>query len=257
MGVEFVIADLAANSTNALAEIFRSFHTVVGCTGFASGTPIQLKLCQAVIAAGVSRYIPWQFGVDYDIIGRGSAQALFDEQLDVRDILRAQSTTEWVIISTGMFTSFLFEPSLGVLDLEHSIVHALGGLDTAVTVTSVEDIGRLTAKILSFEPKICNTVVYTAGDTITYERFAAILEDVLGRTFQRDEWRVPELEQALAKNPHDSMAKYRVVFAKGKGVSWDKDQTFNAQHDLDVTGVEQWTREHLKEMIAERFRHRA
>jgi hypothetical protein len=46
--------------------------------------------------AGVKRYFPWQFGVDYDVIGGGSAQDLFDEQLDVRDLLRSQDRTEWL-----------------------------------------------------------------------------------------------------------------------------------------------------------------
>ncbi|MGF6660693.1 hypothetical protein QF000_002338 [Paraburkholderia atlantica] len=67
---------------------------------------VQLKITQAALDAKVKRYFPWRFGVDYDIIGRGSAQVLFDEQLDVRDLLRAQTGTEWVIVSTGMFTSF-------------------------------------------------------------------------------------------------------------------------------------------------------
>jgi len=65
----------------------------------------------------VKRYFPWQFGVDYDVIGRGSAQDLFDEQLDVRDLLRGQSGTEWVVVSTGMFMSFLFEPWFGVVEV--------------------------------------------------------------------------------------------------------------------------------------------
>jgi hypothetical protein len=43
-----------------------------------------------MLSAGVKRYLPWQFGVDYDVIGRGSAQTLFDEQFDVRDLLRGQ-----------------------------------------------------------------------------------------------------------------------------------------------------------------------
>lgn len=136
LGVDFVTADLATDSVGTLAEVFSPFHTVVGCTGFASGVPIQRKLCQSILEAGVCRYVPWQFGVDYDVIGRGSAQELFDEQLDVRDLLRAQHQTEWVIISTGMFTSFLFEPALGVVDLESHVVHALGSLDTAITVTT-------------------------------------------------------------------------------------------------------------------------
>jgi hypothetical protein len=45
--------------------------------GFASGPGSQLKICRAVLEAGVERFFPWQFGVDYDVIGRGSAQTLF------------------------------------------------------------------------------------------------------------------------------------------------------------------------------------
>ena len=245
-GVSFVTANLATDSVGTLAEVFAPFTTVIGCTGFASGVPIQRKLCQAVLKAGVARYVPWQFGVDYDVIGRGSAQELFDEQLDVRDLLRSQNKTEWVIISTGMFTSFLFEPALGVVDLKNRVVHALGSLDTAITVTTAEDIGRLTAEILLAEPRIRNTVVYTAGDTITYRHLARVLEDVLKRQFKCDERGVTELQESLAQAPHDGMRKYRVVFAQGKGVSWDKEQTFNAQRGLAVTSVEQWMRKNLK-----------
>ncbi len=244
-GVEFVTADLASENVHELAKILVSFDTVVGCTGFAAGKPIQRKLCQAVLEAGVARYVPWQFGVDYDVIGRGSAQELFDEQLDVRDLLRAQTKTEWIIISTGMFTSFLFEPTFGVVALAEDTVYALGSFDTAVTVTTARDIGSLTAEVLFSEPRIRNSVVYTAGDTVTYEGLAQIVEQVLGRELKRKRLSVRELEEALARDPHDTMKKYRVVFAQGRGVSWDKSQTFNAQHGLLVTGVQQWAREHF------------
>ena len=91
--------------------------------------------------------MPWQFGVDYDVLGKGSAQDLFNEQLEVRELLRAQRATEWIIISTGMFTSFLFEPAFGVVDLANNTVNALGSWDTQVTVTTPEDIGMLTATV--------------------------------------------------------------------------------------------------------------
>ncbi len=212
--------------------------------------PFQRKICEAVLDAGVARYVPWQFGVDYDFIGRGSAQELFDEQLEVRDLLRAQELTEWVIISTGMFTSFLFEPAFGVIDLQSNTVNALGSKDTAITVTTAGDIGILTAEILLSEPRIRNTIVYTAGDTITYKRFSEVLQQLLGRSFNCEEWSVPELEQALSQDPENSMRKYRVVFAKGQGVSWAKAQSFNAQHRLVITNVEQWAREHLEQLLA-------
>lgn len=53
---------------------------------------IQIKIAKALLAAGVKRYFPWQFGIDYDVTGRNSSQGLFDSQLDVRDLLRGQTT---------------------------------------------------------------------------------------------------------------------------------------------------------------------
>ena len=245
LGVKFLPGDLTASTTD-LATLFRNFHTVIGCTGFVVGSSIQLKLARAVLEADVRRYIPWQFGVDYDIIGRGSVQDLFDEQLDVRDLLRSQNRTEWVIVSTGMFTSFLFDPSFGVVDLAQNTVHALGSWETAVTVTTSEDIGTLTAEIIFAEPRIINRVVYTAGDTVTYERLADIVDSVLSRKVQRVEWSVSQLKDELAKDPDDPIKKYRAVFAEGKGVSWEVDQTFNAQRKMEVTDVARWVQENLK-----------
>ncbi|MBI0326825.1 aromatic alcohol reductase [Burkholderia plantarii] len=245
LGAEPVAGDLAAQSADELAALFGRFDTVISCTGFAGGPGVQVKLAQAALAAGVKRYFPWQFGVDYDLIGRGSAQDLFDEQLDVRDLLRAQRRTEWVIVSTGMFTSFLFEPSFGVVDLAARRINALGGRDNAVTLTTADDIGALTAEIVFTEPRIANQVVYVAGDTVSYRELADTLERVLGGTFECREWRVAELEQQLAEAPDDALRKYRVVFAQGRGVAWDKTRTFNARHGIEVCTMAQWVRDHL------------
>jgi hypothetical protein len=175
-----------------LPALFKGYHAVIGCTGFVTARGFQLRLARTVLEAAVKRYFPWQFGVDYDAIGRGSAQDLFDEQLDVRDLRRSQRRMEWVIVSTGMFTSFLFEPSFGVVDLAQNTVRALGSWDTAVTVTTPEDIGALTAEICFAEARIVNSIVYTAGDTLTYAHLANIVDSVLGRKVRRLEWSLPE-----------------------------------------------------------------
>ncbi|SIO29685.1 NmrA-like family protein [Singulisphaera sp. GP187] len=246
LGVELLPGNLVTDSAADLSTRFRGFHTVIGCTGFVAGRSIQLKLARAALDAGVIRYIPWQFGVDYDVIGRGSAQDLFDEQLEVRDLLRSQDRMEWVIVSTGMFTSFLFEPSFGVVDLEQNTVHALGNWDTAVTVTTPEDIGVLTAEIVFAEPRIVNRVVYTAGDTVTYARLADVVDSVLGWKVRREEWSVLALKDELAKDPSNPIKKYRVVFAEGRGVSWEIGKTFNAQRGIQVSDLERWAQENLK-----------
>ena len=245
LGIHILQADVINDSVETLAEHFRHFDTVISCVGFVAGAGTQLKLTQAALKAGVKRYVPWQFGVDYDVIGKRSPQDLFDEQLEVRELLRAQRTTQWLIISTGMFTSFLFEPAFGVVDLAKNTVHALGTWDTQVTVTTPEDIGKLTALIIFAEPRLIDQVVFVAGDTLSYRQLANILDEKLGRTLSRVECTVPQLNAALAAAPHDSLCKYRAVFAQGKGVAWDKKRTFNATHGIELTTVADWVEQNL------------
>lgn len=245
LGIKVVFADAANDSEEKLCALFRGFDTLVSCLGFAAGAGIQRKLASAALQSDLKRFVPWQFGVDYDVIGRGSPQDLFDEQLDVRDLLRGQSRVQWLIISTGMFTSFLFEPAFGVVDLDQNTVRALGSWDTAVTVTTPEDIGRLTASIL-FEPGLANQVVFTAGDTLTYRQLAETIEQVLKRQVKREEWTLPVLKADLATAPADPIRKYRAVFAEGKGVAWPKADSYNARKKIETTSVAQWIEEHLR-----------
>ena len=125
LGVQFEPFDLVKRSHEDLVALLRRFDTVINCTGFVAGPGTQLRLTRAVLDAGVRRHIPWQFGVDYDIVGKGSGQPVFDEQFDVRGMLRGQDRTEWIIVSTGMFTSFLFEKAAGIVDLDAGVVRGL------------------------------------------------------------------------------------------------------------------------------------
>lgn len=240
LGIEIVLGDLVKSSIDDLASLFARYDTVIGCAGYAAGIDTPMKLAKAALQAGIPRYFPWQFGVDFEAIGRGGPQDIFDAQLDVRELLRSQSKTEWVVISTGMFMSYLFEPEFGVVDLENSAVYALGSLDTAVTLTTPDDIGVLTAEIVFFEPTIRNEIVFLAGDTVTYGEVADTLEAALGRPFSRSEWTVPFLMDALARDPQNMMRKYRAAFAIGRGVAWNKAGTFNQRNGVPVTDVAAW-----------------
>ncbi|MEO7066230.1 MAG: aromatic alcohol reductase [Rhodanobacter sp.] len=249
LGVNVIPFDLASAGED-LAELFRRFHTVVNCTGFVGGLGTQLRITNAALEAGVKRFFPWQFGVDYDVVGKGSGQPVFDEQYEVRQLLRAQDRTEWVIVSTGMFTSFLFEPAFDVVNLEAKTVHGLGSWDTRVTVTTPEDVGRLTTEILLEEPRIVDRVVYVAGDTISYGHLADVVDRVTGSTFHREEWTLDKLHADLAAAPEDVMTRYRAGFALGDGMWWDKASTYNAHKGIATHDVEDWLRVRLEETVA-------
>ncbi|OYO28006.1 aromatic alcohol reductase [Janthinobacterium sp. PC23-8] len=240
MNVRMVAFDLAAATEEALSAQLRQFHTVINCTGFVAGPGTQMKLTRAALAAGVLRYFPWQFGVDYDVVGKGSGQPVFDEQHEVRLLLRGQAKTEWVIVSTGMFTSFLFEPATGLVDFDAGIVRGLGSWETQITVTTPEDIGTLTTAILLEEPRIVNRVVYVASDTVSYGQLADIVDSVTGRRFERQLLTPEMLAAACAEHPDDGMARYRLAFSRGDGMWWDKSTTYNAQRAIRTTDINTW-----------------
>jgi len=246
LGIELVAGDLQHQSVAELSALFRPFQTVINCSGFVGGAGTQLKITEAVLAAEVARYFPWQFGVDYDVVGMGSGQQVWDEQLAVRQRLRNQSQTEWLIISTGIFTSYLFEPSFGVVDAEHHRVYGLGSWDYAVTLTTPEDIGRLTAEIYFHQPQLANQIVYIAGDTLTYQQLADLMQAHWGGKITRQLLDKQQLLAAVAQHPDDMAAKYRLAFARPDGLAWDKATTFNAQQGIETTTARQWLAQHQR-----------
>ncbi|KAH6664359.1 saccharopine dehydrogenase-like oxidoreductase [Plectosphaerella plurivora] len=247
LGITLVPGDVVSDTHEALASTLRPFDTVIVCTGMWLPPGTQLRIARASLAAGTRRLIPWQFGVDYDAIGAGSAQDLFDEQLVVRALLRSQTETQWTILSTGMFVSFLFEPSFAIVDLVGSVTRALGDWTTEVTVTTVEDIGRMVAEVIWLPDETTTGVVYVAGDTISYGRLAAVVEEVTGREFSRERWSVDFLKEELDRQPDDKLVKYRGVFAAGKGVSWPVEVSLNHRRGLKLASVADYLRQRVRE----------
>jgi hypothetical protein len=250
LGINFLPVDILSLQVSDLSSLFKPYDLVISALGYASKEGgLQTKITHAVLSAKIPRYIPWQFGADYDLVGRGSAQPVWDEQLDIRDLLRSTShSTSWTIVSTGLFTSFLFEPSFGIVgkDGERVVVRALGEWENNFTVTAPEDIGRLTAEIVFTKPPFDNQIVYTAGDTITYSRLAYLLDEALGEKVKRVLWTVEQLEGELREDPDNNIKRYRVAFAIGRGVSWDMETTFNWKKGIKVVDVKEFLGRNLE-----------
>ncbi|KAM0259831.1 hypothetical protein ACHAQJ_003075 [Trichoderma viride] len=236
LDVDFEAADAVQMSASELAAIFSRYDTVVSCTGMGLPAGTQTKLAQAALEAKV-RYFPWQFGMDYDAIGLGSSQDLFDEQLGVRAMLRGQDATEWIIVSTGLFMSFLFVAEFGIVDLSSKTVRGLGSWDNSITLTTPQDIGRATAEVVLDPRGLRNQCVYVAGDTLTYAQVGDLLDQRFGTRFRRELWDLDELAKQMREEPDSSMVKYRDTFAQGKGVAWGQEKTLNSARGMKLTDV--------------------
>jgi len=97
---------------------------------------------------------------------------------------------------TGRFSPKAVLKVLPAFEPCPNTVHA-GSWDTAVTVTTSEDIGILTAKLSLLNGS--STVSFTRLAYVTYAQLADIVESILSRKVQRVEWSVPRLKEELAR----------------------------------------------------------
>ncbi|KAL6712239.1 hypothetical protein ACN47E_000116 [Coniothyrium glycines] len=239
-----------------LSQTFSSFDILISATGFGADPSTITKLANEALEAGKLKknrgdrelwFFPWQWGVDYDITGDGEGlMPLFGAQKDVRDLLRQKaegSGVKWTIVSTGIFMSFLFEQFWGIVDRSQEeeknkiVVRCLGDWLHKVTVTDVNDIGRVLARIIAGDVDGTNRVLFVAGDTVSYGELAEIVGKVRGGSVEKEEWSVPHLKKDLQKDPDDEIKKYRMVFARD-GVWWEKEKTVNHDLGMDMMDVQ-------------------
>ena len=237
--VNVIYTDVTTASIDQLITLFSGYDVIVGCSGMTYPSGTQVKIAQAVLHADVYLYLPWQFGMDYDVIGRDSSQDLFTEQLDVRGLLRAQYRTKWVIVSTGLFMSFLFNPSFGVVSEDKSTVTALGSWDNRITVTTPKDIGAVVADVVLGHVGE-SSVIHVAGETVSYEQIAGYVEEATGKEVGRMLITKEQAVEEVEADPDNGMKKYRAVFAEGRGVAWDVEETWNWKMGMRLSGVREF-----------------
>ncbi|KAI0156665.1 NAD(P)-binding protein [Hypoxylon sp. FL1284] len=252
LGASLEPADVAADAAEDLARVLARFDAVVSCAGFGLPPGTQRKLTRAALLAGSARrrplrYLPWQFGVDYDAVGAGSAQDLFDEQLTVRALLRSQTprNVDWLVVSVGVFAEFLLsQPAFGVVDARRRVLRALGpSWDARLTVTATADVGRVVAELV-WDPRdeLAGAgergVVYVAGDTLSYARLAELVRRRFGGEWTTELWDEEYLGERLRERPGDGGLKYAGVWAAGVGVAWDVEDTLNARRGMQMLDFE-------------------
>ncbi|KAI4942832.1 hypothetical protein J4E91_009752 [Alternaria rosae] len=256
--ISLTAIDLSSPSPD-LAQIFSAYDILISATGFGADPSTVLKLAEEALLAGKIRkeqgkdklwFFPWQWGVDYDVIGDGEGMMpLFGAQRDVRNLLRrkaGESNVKWTVVSTGIFMSFLFEQFWGIVDRSKEeerkvVVRCLRDWDHKVTVTDVNDIGWVLARVIAGGVEAEDCVLYIAGDTVSYGQLADIVKRVSRKQVEQEAWSIEHLKRDLDAAPDDGIKKYRLVFARD-GVWWDMDRTVNKALSMDMMNVETFAR---------------
>ncbi|EPS36870.1 hypothetical protein H072_9504 [Dactylellina haptotyla CBS 200.50] len=245
--VHWLPLDIETASLDDLKTAFKPFTAVIYASGMfaAAGTPT--KVATAVRDAGVKYFIPWQFGVDYDVIGPTAAGGLFAEQYWIRKLLREENHgLKWNIISNGLFASFVFYEPFGIVNKEEGSVTALGGWDNKVTLTAAEDIGKVTAELVHerLNGKGSDGILYIAGETVTYGQIADTIQEKLGGQIERKVLDTRTVRDILERDPENKLAKYQLVFGEGNGCFWDSSTTYNEEKGVRMMKFREWMDTH-------------
>ncbi|KAI4647220.1 uncharacterized protein J4E79_010371 [Alternaria viburni] len=239
--ISLTAIDLSSPSPS-LAKKFSAHDILISATGFGADPSSVLKLGEEVLLAGKIRkeerkgklwFFPWQWGVDYDVIGDGEGlMPLFGAQRDVRNLLRRkaeESDVKWTVF-------------WGIVDRSKEeegtvVVRCLRDWNHKVTVTDVNDIGRVLARVIAGDVEAEDRVLYIAGDTVSYGQLADIVKRVSGKQIEQEAWRIEHLKKELDSAPEDGIKKYRLVFARD-GVWWEMSRTVNKALSMDMMDVE-------------------
>ncbi|PTS91727.1 aromatic alcohol reductase, partial [Flavobacterium sp. HMWF030] len=72
-----------------------------------------------------------------------------------------------------------------------------------------------------------------------------VVESLSGQKFERTVSNTEELANDLKNDPGNFVYKYRSIFGKGKGVSWDFNTSFNAQKGIKTTAAKAWAKKNI------------
>lgn len=150
------------------------FISAIGATGLLD----QLKVVDAVKAAGVKRFIPCGFIIVTPV---GNVMGMRDEKEEVYNYIKKQRVP-YTVVDTG-YWSQLSVPRVpsgrldGVLLIPANEVYAGG--DAENIITDLWDIGTLVAEIIRDE-RTLNKYVVTCGEVLSQNEITKIVEEVSG-----------------------------------------------------------------------------
>lgn len=149
-GVEIVPVD--HSNTESLTAALQGCHTLLSTVSgdFPVVLDLQLRLLEAAIKAGVSRFSPSDYSLDFRNLTPGDNYYL-DFRIKVAEILKAEEQAgriKALHFLNGMFTDIVYLPFLGFLNEKESTFTCWGTGEERMDSTTYEDTARYVAAVV-------------------------------------------------------------------------------------------------------------
>ncbi|KAI9345985.1 hypothetical protein DFJ73DRAFT_790152 [Zopfochytrium polystomum] len=240
------------DSAEDLAAVFESQDAVIDCT-MSPDSSMPLRMIDAAVAAGVSRFIPSEFATDPKNL-KGRAVPIFAGKNAViarLQELAAAGKITWTAIATGAFLDWSLRTVFSKIDLKNKKAELLSGGKVVVAWTLLDHVAQAAVSVLLHPEETKNRPVYISTVQKSQKEMLELAQQALGR----GGWNVssldmqPVYEKSLAelyagRVTPEVIANMILYCTSREDYSgrWTKD-------DNALLGVEQWSDEQVKELI--------
>ena len=251
----FEVSSLPASAlqeltTPQLEERLKGVHTVILTTSglfAAEEESVWPRLLAACRSVGVKRLVPSPFTANFQQ-AKALNKPFVDRALQHQSALTDSQTVplDWVLISCGILTETLFSPIAGV-DVQNGVVKAPGSWTAPFTTTTLDDLANFLPEILLSKASH-NKRIRVSSCSTSYGDIAQLLDEVRGSPVRRELLSAEDVQRAANERPDDSTALWQLIVQSGKGATWRKGDSFNAEHipHVETTSLKQWVQQHLK-----------
>ncbi|KAI9162723.1 MFS general substrate transporter [Paramyrothecium foliicola] len=247
-----IVKEVDYSSIESLTDAIKGQDAVIDSTySYESEAP--RRLIDAVIAAGVYRYIPPEFGSDPK---SEAVQALpfFQRKTETAKYLQERlknSYLTWTAVACGPFLEALGDGGLGI-DLRAKKI-AMFGQDGHITTpfSTLEAIGKATAQVLLHPEETSNRVVYISSVALSQKRLVGLALEALGS----EGWEQSTLD--VQKDHEDAQKRLQqgefseaVIFAFLRHSMTSPLHTYVWEvNDNELLGVEQLSDDQIKDIM--------
>lgn len=215
-GVEAVEGDLL--NPDDVSRAVEGVEVVVSSVGnsFEQTVTGQLNLVRASAAAGVRRFIPSDFSVDYRKLNKGD-NANLDMRFPVLEALRASGMQPTSVLN-GAFMEVLFADFFPAFDYGERIARIWGDGHQPMDLTTMEDTARYTARV-AVDREFQEDALRVAGTVASMRELAALLGLKPVEMGSVDDLKsLIEEKKRVAQNPWEFIAlQYLWAMVSGKG----------------------------------------
>ncbi|KAJ3004448.1 hypothetical protein HKX48_001225 [Thoreauomyces humboldtii] len=234
-GARAIDIDVQSASIEELATALRDTDVVLSTVGIELLKEGQLKLVEAAKIAGVKRFIPSEFGIDMDKVGRGGPVSVWDFKLDVQDAIK-KAGLDYTFIEVGIFAEYI-APFAGV-DPATKTLTAPGSFDARISLSPLGDVGRQTADLV-VSGRGRNETVFFGTVNYSWSEFHAALERSTGEKWTKAVKDKAEFETAAKADENDWVARVGLIYLAGKGTHFPHHDTYAHKHKIALGDFEE------------------